>query len=423
MPLERRQALAGSLLLSMLALGVITELTALPRWPAGMCAWVALFLLMWELPRYQRTLCMVMATVGISAGMLAVFSDHTISARALATVNLDILMLLAGTSFLSMIVRAESNPRIQPRGRRAFATTLLGLHLFSATINIPAMLIAGDRMQREGRLHRLQEIVLSRAFSSAAFWSPFFAAMAVAISYAPGSELHVLVLYGLPPALAAQLVVLTITGRNPEIRDFEGYPVTLRALWVPVMLTLLVLILNALLPAAGIVPLIAAAAFLLSVGTAGSTARTSRHVREQLPRMIGELALFLAAGVLSRGFRVLVYALPAVPQPTELAMPIMALILLIMLTAARLGMHPIIAITMVATLLEDVAYDPNLVGSLYLTSWALGVAICPYSGTHLAMHARFGSSLQRLAQDNFGYAITVYLCTVTWWTLLTSLAG
>lgn len=405
----------------MLALGTTAELAALPRWPAGVCAWIALSLLLRELPHQQRALCMVMAIVGISAGTWAAFNGHVSSAGALATVNLDILMLLAGTSFLGMIVHAESNPHAHPRGRRAFVTTLLGLHLFSATINMPAMLIAGDRMQREGRLHRLQEILLSRAFSSAAFWSPFFAAMAVAISYAPGSELHVLVFYGLPPALAAQLTVLTLTARSPGIRAFEGHPVTLHALWIPITLTLLILILRALAPAAGIVPLIAAAAFLLAASTAGSIARTSRHVRERLPRMAGELALFLAAGILSLGLRMLMHTLPALPQPTGLAMPIMALVLLIMLATARLGVHPIIAIAVAATLLEGVPYDPNLVGSLYLASWALGVAVCPYSGTHLAMHARFGSSLQGLAQGNLGYAIMVYLCTLAWWTLLTRL--
>ena len=101
----------------------------------------------------------------------------------------------------------------------------------------------------------------------------------------------------------------------------------------------------------------------------------------------------------------------------------MAVLLLAMLGAAHLGAHPVIAIAVIAALLEGVAYDPNLIGSLYLAAWALGVAVCPYSGTHLAMRARFGSGLQALARGNLGYAAMVYLCTVGWWGLLTGVVG
>ena len=127
--------------------------------------------------------------------------------------------------------------------------------------------------------------------------------------------MHVLVMYGLPPALAAQLAALFMLGRSPQVHEFMGYPVNLRSLWVPVMLVLLVLALRALLPTTGIVPLIAAAAFLLSVGAVLSPARAARHVRERLPHMVGELALFLAAGVLSLGLRALLHTLRPCPGP------------------------------------------------------------------------------------------------------------
>ena len=269
---------------------------------------------------------------------------HVISASAVAAVNSDILVLLAGTSFLTMIVRPAGAAHVPPRGPRAFATTLLGVHLFSVVINLPAMLIAGERMQRGGRLHRLQELLLSRAFSSAAFWSPFFAAMAVAIGYAPGSEMHVLVMYGLPPALAAQLAALFILGRSPQVHEFMGYPVNLRSLWGA-----------------------------RHAGAAGAgAARLAAHHRHRaadrcrcFPAVGGRRpqpgargtprARATAAhgrgtgpvpgrGVCSRSeLRALLHTLPALPRPAGVDAPLMAVLLLAMLGAAHLGAHPVIA--------------------------------------------------------------------------------
>lgn len=416
-----RQTLGGCLLLAMLVLGVAAEPLTLPRWPAGLCAWTALALLLRELPPHQRGPCLTLAAIGLCAGGLALFRGHAIEFTAVAGLNLDILVLLAGTSFLRLLCSPAGSLHTPARGRRAFASTLLGVHLFSMAINLPAMLIAGDHMQRGGRLSRMQELLLSRAFSAAAFWSPFFAAMAVAIGHAPGAELHVLVLYGLPPAMAALLAMLALPGRAPDVERFEGYPPRLEALRVPATLALCILVLHALLPTAGIVPLIAAAAFLLAMRA--GPARAARHVRERLPRMCGELALFLAAGVLSLGLRTLMLSLPALPRPEEADVPMLALLLLAMLCAARLGVHPVISIAVAAALLEGVRYDPNLIGCLYLGCWALGVAISPYSGTHLALHARYGSGLHALARANLGYVAVMYAFMVAWLAWLRGLSG
>ena len=98
-----------------------------------------------------------------------------------------------------------------PRGPAALWRTLLGVHLFGSVINLSAVMILGDRQSRRQPLAPLQATVLSRGFSLAAHWSPFFAAMGVALSNSPGARLLMLSSVGLPVAALGLALAAALT--------------------------------------------------------------------------------------------------------------------------------------------------------------------------------------------------------------------
>ena len=81
-------------------------------------------------------------------------------------------------------------------------------------------------------------------------WSPFFAAVAVALTYAPGSTLVGVVSAGLP--FAAMLLLLAGRRLERELGDalprFVGYPMHVGALWLPLLLAVTVGIGRQVLP-------------------------------------------------------------------------------------------------------------------------------------------------------------------------------
>lgn len=423
--MTNRTSFAGIALLSMLLLTVATGLwPELPRWPAGACAWFGLALAAGSVPPHQRKLAAVMLTVGATGLLWALTRGRTPQWQVLLTANLELLAMLAGVSFLSLITQLDARDKEDaPCGHAGFRKTLLGMHFFSGIINISAVQIVGEGLRAEGQ-KRLALMLLSRGFSSAAFWSPFFAAMAVSLTYAPGSRLGLLLLYGLPLAAAALTFTTLETRKDADMQRFTGYPMHVRALWVPAALGGLVIALRYLLPQAGVLIVIALSAFGLSLVTLVAnygregTVRLARHVRWALPGMAGEFALFLAAGILTVG-------LHAILEADLIAVPIFrfglhhaALLLAVMILAAGVGVHPVVSIALADTLLVPADPSPLLLGLLFLASWALGVALSPFSGMHLLLHGRFGADIYAFPRWNWRYVCAMYLVTLAWLALL-----
>ena len=64
--------------------------------------------------------------------------------------------------------------------------------------------------------------------------------------------------------------------------------------------------------------------------------------------------------------------------------------LLLIVAAAFVGVHPVIAITTVGTWLAPLAPDPTLLAGTLTMGWAIGVPAGPLSGLHLSMQGRYG---------------------------------
>lgn len=364
-------------------------------WP-GVFFWLAGLLLASRLRGLQRIQTALMMAVGASGLGYAALSGGTPLWAAAIGNNQALLAMLAGVTFLRLISLPEVDAgEPDPRGVKALWRTLLGVHLFGSVINLSAVMILGDRQTRRAPMTPLQATVLSRGFALASHWSPFFAAMGIALSNAPGADWKVLSMAGLPLAAIGLLYSGWRLSARADIAGFVGYPTHFGALWIPLLLAVLVMSAHYIDPATPILTLISAASVgltllvLLLRQPRQALARFAAHVDRGLPTMSGELALFLAAGVLAAGIGSVMQAsgwrLEIVAfGPTEAG-----ILLVLMVALSVAGVHPVISIATASGVLAPLSPDPNLMGVTYLMAWAAGVSSSPFSGMHLGMQGRF----------------------------------
>ena len=383
-----------------------------PAAPAGIAFWLAGILLATRVTGLQRTQTLAMLLIGVLGLVYAGLSGGELQLDKALAGNQALLAMLAGVSFLRLVsLPAAGAGETDPRGPDALRRTLLGVHLFGSVINLSAVMILGDRQSRRTPMTPLQAAVLSRGFSLAAHWSPFFAAMGIALGNSPGAQLTTLSLVGLPVAACGLMLAAWQLSRSSGVQEYVGYPMHFGALWTPSLLAALVLVLHQLSPATPILTLISSLALLLTlVVMLARDVETAvpgiiGHVREGLPRMSGELALFLAAGVLAAG-------IGSVVQSAGWALPLdsfgataASLLLVLMILLSVVGVHPVISIATAHGLLLPLAPDPNLIGITFLMAWAQGVSISPLSGMHLAMQGRFGIDPRGFLRWNGSYTL------------------
>ncbi len=401
----------------------------LPAWLAGIAAWTALALLWRGLDRRQRRLSLILMAIGVAALAWVGWRSGQFPWLGVLTNNMALLGMLVAVSFLQLLGLEESGTL--PRGRGALWRTVGGVHVLGAVINISAVFLMADRMAGGREPSVAQTSALTRGFLAAALWSPFFAATAVALTYAPGARLGELALAGLPLAIVINLLAARDLIRRPGVADaFVGYPMHLSALWVPLLLALMVLAGHALRPQWTTLAIVSLAAPLMATvivmtrgGVIGGRAQLARHVRHRLPVMRGELSLFLAAAVFATGLNALI-STSGGALPMDQVGPLEAsLVLAGMIVLCVLGIHAVISITMVAAWLAPLDPDPLLMAMVYTQCWAIGLAASPMSGIHLALQGRYGLSAVTLARENGRYCLQAYAMAVVALFGVTALRG
>ncbi|MBT58367.1 MAG: hypothetical protein CL393_02390 [Acidiferrobacteraceae bacterium] len=192
----------------------------------------------------------------------------------------------------------------------------------------------------------------------------------------------------------------------------------MEGLLVPLLLTSGVLGLGALQPALPTLTIITLMALIVTLalqlyrsGIRSTWLQINEHLTHRLPTMSGELWLFLSAGVLAVG-------LDQVVVTTGLTLPIESFnattaigVLTGMVVAAAMGVHPIISISALSSLLSPLSPDPTLLGIIFLASWSLGVVINPLSGLHIIMQSRYDIAAVKMVRQNGGYVLTLLLAT------------
>lgn len=415
-----RSALAGLLLALMVASSIASGLwPVIPSWPSGVFAWGAGLLLLSRASRLQMVQTAALLMVGGVIFAAALNSGGQPSWSRLLDANTSLLSMLAAVSFLRLAVASGADDARQPpRGLPAFGQTMLAVALFGGFINISAPVLVADHLSRRQPLSPFAAQSITRVFTGGATWSPFFAGMAVVLTYIADAQLLRLMLIGLPFALIGLLLVVCEAGLRfrPQLEVFTGYPITMANLWLPLILALSVILGHAVLPRVPILAIIALAALavsgtflLFARGVAGACRQTWGHIAQGLPGMVGELLLFLAAGVLVVGLQALVAA-------TELRLPLIgeydpaiagALLAAMLLTSAC-GIHPIIPIAVITPLLQPIHPEPHLLAMTYLFAWSLGTCASPLSAINLILQGRYGLSSTRAAVGNWPFVAVMF---------------
>ncbi|MEH6651063.1 MAG: hypothetical protein V7707_13630 [Motiliproteus sp.] len=407
--------LIGWLMLGAVLLSVAHGLGLIAAYWAGGCAWLAGVLLFSRVRGLLRVQVVLISTIGVLALWWGSLDQPLPWARLLA-VNHSLIAMLIAVSFLRLVTSIKADPEEQlPLGRRALWRTLLGVHLFGAVINMSTLMIIGERLTRYRQLTPLQGMLLSRGFASASHWSPFFVAMGVALIHADGAQLSVVSTAGVPAAVLALLLAGISLSRQPGARQFAGYPMHFDALWLPGLLAVLVIAARMLWPDISILTWVSLLSLLLCLSVIvirqGSTGLLTirQHIERQLPQMGGEISLFLAAGVLSVGLALVVQRTGFEIQLDHFGPWQAWSLLLVIVTAAVIGIHPLISISTSASVLAGQVGDPNLLALTYLMGWALGIMASPVSGTHLTLQARFGLPAYRFFRWNLGFVVQLLL--------------
>ncbi|HMM77208.1 MAG TPA: hypothetical protein PJ986_15965 [Gammaproteobacteria bacterium] len=380
-----------------------------PAWWPGACAWLAGALLLPALTRFQAMQAALMSLVGILGIAWAGAHGDRSWWPGLRDGNHALLAMLAAVSFLRPVTASGVSDEPLPRGRRAVLETLAATHLFGAVINISAPVLVGERIAPRRGMTPLQAKTISRAFVAASMWSPFFIAMALILHYVPNARLPVISGLGFTAsALMMAYCAVTLT-RDPSAADFTGYPLHWRALWPPVLLSACVLSGHALLPELSVLVLIEGAALgvtlavLLLRRPRETGALLARHVRERLPDMRGEFAMFLGAAVMTAGIGAAMGLTDVVLAPTSFGPGTAAVLLAALILLAVIGVHPVVCISVLAGLWPFARYDGNLLGAVFLLAWGLGLVISPFSGTSLVFQGRFGLRTMDLLRFNLAY--------------------
>ncbi|WP_221798915.1 hypothetical protein [Oceanobacter mangrovi] len=418
---------AGLLLLLTLLMVLLNSLlgAAVPAWLVGTPLWLAAILLAPRIKRAQQKQIGILLVVGVAGLIFGGLNgtDMRYFLKALEG-NQSLLAMLIGVSFLRLVALAGIAPEEHlPTGARVLQKTLFGTHLFASVLNISAVLIVGDRLAHARNNQPLlpaQSMVLLRAFSTCAIWSPFFAAMGMTLLNSPGAQLGVLVMFGLPLALVALVFSAWEIQRNPAAADAMGYPLQWSSLWMPLVLALLVIVSHLIWPDTTVLTLVTLIALLFTLCWSLLTRRgqglidMGRHVKTGLPGLCSEVALFLGAAVLAAGVAATLNSLNISLAPAQFGAFEACLTLLVLIGVAIAGMHPVTSVALAGSLIGPSVTDPNLFGITLLMGWSVGVGLSPLSGVQLSLQARYGMSARKMAWANRYYAaLMIPLCCIT----------
>jgi hypothetical protein len=403
-------ALAANMLLVPLAVAVPGLDQA-----AGATTLVAMVVGVLGLPRAQRLLAFVLIAVGVCALVVAVLLGDRPAVSQLLTLNQTLIGMLTAVSFVRLITGDGGVHRPRLTGVLAVWRTAVIVQLLGAVINISAVTLVGDRLRDKGKLFMSDALLLSRAYSPGAFWSPFWGASAAALTYAIGADTGTLLICGGLLAIGAFTISITMVVRafGDRLSEYHGYPLSARVLVLPITMACFVIGLHTTLPNLKlavivlIVSLVVPTVVLAFTKTRHLHRILGRHVTRGLMPMRGEAVLFTAAGVLSVGLGAVLDVVGFTVPGEYYTVWFAWFSVLAMILVALVGVHPIISIAAVASVLGPVISEPTLFALAGTIAWGTAAAVGPISGLNVFLAGRFGVSGFEVARRNFAYLFVV----------------
>lgn len=383
---------------------------------SGIFAWIALILLF----KSASNLKLLISLLSLSslAFFYSFINGFYIDFTRSILVNQYLLTLLIGVGFLRLIATPKQEKMKKlPSGKQSLLKTYLGIHLFGSVINLSSLILVADKLYKKAPLSNLQIIVLTRAFSSDAYWSPFFVAFAAALTYAPKLSTSTILISGLFLAFCAFLITYLEVVRKYDLEEFKGYPMNFETLYLPLLLALMVLLTNHYFPNLKVILLISLYSFALTIlifpikiGLRNAIEKFRSHTFEELPKMKNELALFLVAGMFGISISSILVGLD-VQLPFENFNGLTAsMILFVLILLSFVGIHPIISIAIIGNWMNELNH--TLLAVTFLMSWSTAVSTSPFSGLNLTMQARYKINAIDIFKINIPYTIKMYLLCV-----------
>lgn len=379
--------------------------------------WISVVLLFSSLAN-KKILIILLSLSTILLG-IASFKGYETNLISLFSINQYLVTLLIGVGFLRLIATPKSEKITeQPKGKSTFIKTYISLHLFASVINLSALLLVADKFYKKSqKLTALQIVLLTRAFSSDAYWSPFFVAFGAALTFTPKVNLIYIIGSGLFMALVVFVLTYLDIRKDKDIQAFEGFPLSYQNLILPFSLALLVLGTNHFYPDIKIIVLITLFCIILAFlvlpikeGFKLAITNFSNHVSTELPRMKTEISLFLVAGVFGVSVSTILQGLGLDFPFDYFDYKIAALVLFVFIVLSMVGVHAIISISIFGHMLQG--FDHTLVAITFLMAWASTVSTSPFSGVNLTLQARYGVSTREVLTLNVAFLVKTYLVCV-----------
>ena len=383
----------------------------LPLLPA-ILAWGAVWASWKDMGRSAKQQSSVLFLCGSLLVGWALFAGTPMDWEALVGHNMPLLTMFVAVSFLALTNPNEPDNNL-PTGRKGVLSTMLTCHLLGSVINLSIIFVVADRLTRTSRLTRAQLQATMRSFTAAAFWSPFFVAIGVALTYAPGSEW----LRTMPPGMLLTLPMFALTYRDAMKNsdgNFRGYPLSRDSLIIPICLALAVLTAHQLLPQLSILTLISILAPIgawLFMNGRPRQRHCIEFINKRLANISSQFAMFLTAGVFSTGIAMLIAAYPDfLTLHFERFSPLLFMVIsAIMLLIALIGVHPVVSIALISPFLTPLGADPNQLAFMFLFVWGVGTGSSPLSGIGLAMVGRYQVRSRDILALNWHYLLIMWL--------------
>lgn len=391
---------------------------------SGFLAWISLFLLFFSIK--NKKMIIILFSLSLVSFLISYLNGFEINIVKVFTVNQYLLTLLIGVAFLRLIAipKIDKEDKL-PKGKLSFFKTYLGVHLFGSVINLSSLILVADKLYKKAPLTNTQIVLLTRAFASDAYWSPFFVAFAAAITYTPNLSTSIVLINGIFLSIITFLISYYEVIKNKEfkIKEFSGYPLSFDNLYLPLCLAFLVLLTNHFYPDIKVIILVASFALLLTLivlpikeGLKNSVLKLTNHISKELPNMKMEISLFLVAGMFGMSVSAILIGLN-LPLPFETFDWFIASILLgIFIILAFVGIHPIITIAIIGDFLSNVNH--TLLAVTFLMAWSTTVSTSPFSGLNLTIVARYNVKGSRIFKLNIFYAFKMYFICVLFLFLL-----
>lgn len=408
-----KKRLSGLLIFMALLWYVLASLASLPIYPSVILCWVTVLMVWPSLNRTSKTQSMSLFAVGVALLIISFIRSGQIDWWQALHVNLPLVMMFGAITFLTANQSPTKKGQVMPKGKNGALSTLATCHIIGGVINLSILFIVADKLSEKTRsLTPTQASIMSRGFCGAAFWSPFFMGGAVALNYSPGAHIGQYILAGLFMLIPMALYTWADTARIKH-RDFEGYPLNWDSLILPLFLSVSVMIGHFLFPSLStilLITIISPIGAILFVPIGQKVTKSVEVVTEKIPRMSGQFALFMAAGVFSIGIASILHQFTGIDQllPEQFTMVEFLVVGFAMTLVSIFGVHPIITISLISPFLQYMKVDPNEMVFLFVTSWAISTAISPLSSVGMMLTEHYNVPRLKYMKEQFLYAVIMW---------------